>query len=465
MWFCLPVSLYHQDGIASVIVLSGAICVLLGGVAWLLTRQVKPTLRKRDGYLIVTAGWLCMSLTGTLPYLLSGATPSFTDAFFETMSGYTTTGATIFTDIEALPAGLLLWRSLTQWMGGMGIVVLAVAILPLLGIGGMQLFVAEAPGISPDKLQPRIKETAQRLWLIYVGLTLSEILALWIAGMTPFDALNHALTTMATGGFSTKNASLAAFSSPAIHYIVSFFMLLAGVNFTMLYFCLAGRFKKLRRNEELRTYLLGCLVVVGIVSALRLLTSTSAVPIEEAFRQSLFHVISLVTTTGYVLEDYTLWSPVLAVVFFLLMFAGGSAGSTAGGVKISRHIVLIKNSFLELRRQLLPAAIIPVHLHGRVLNEQVTFKVLAFIIIYVLIFGAGMLLLTLFGMDFHSAMGASATAIGNIGPGMGSVGPVNNFSGLSVPAKWILGFLMLLGRLELFTVLILFKQSFWRGTK
>lgn len=460
MWLCVPVALYYAEGSAGAILLSGGLCLGLGGGAFLLTRRANKQLKKRDGYLIVTTGWLILSLTGTLPYLFTGAISNFTDAFFETISGYTTTGASVLTNIEALPKGLLFWRSLTQWIGGMGVVVLAVAIFPILGIGGMQLFVAEAPGISPDKLQPRIKETAKRLWLIYVGLTFAEAMLLRIGGMSWFDACNHALTTMATGGFSTKNASIAAFSSPFIQYVITFFMLLAGTNFTILYFILKGAYKKVLRNEEFLTYVLGCFFV-ALLLMWGLFWSTGH-GLESAFRTALFQVVSMVTTTGYVVEDYTLWSPVWVVLFVILMFVGGSAGSTAGGVKISRHIVLIKNSFLELRRQLHPLAVLPVRLHTKALSERITFNILAFIIIYILTFGVGVLMVSLFGMDFMSAVGASATSLANIGPGFGSVGPTDNFAHIAWPAKWVLTFLMLLGRLELFTVMILFTSAFWR---
>ena len=461
MWLCLPFAWYYQDGSASTLLLAGCICLALGGIVFLATRfSTKQELRKRDGYVAVTAGWLIMSLTGTLPYLLSGSIGNFSDAFFETVSGYSTTGATILSDIEALPHGILFWRSLTQWIGGMGIIVLTVAILPILGIGGMQLFIAEAPGISPDKLQPRIKETARNLWIIYVSLTLAEALLLYLGGMGAFDALNHALTTMATGGFSTKNASIAAFPSPFIQYTIIVFMLFAGTNFTMTYLLLKGAYRKVRRNEEFMTYLGICLIgglLVG--SVLLLVTDYQA---EYAFRTALFHVVSVVTTTGYITEDYTIWAPLLTLIFFFLMFLGGSAGSTAGGVKISRHLVLIKNSFLELKRQLHPTAIIPVRLNRKAIKQDITFMILAFIIIYILIFVVGSLIVASMGVSFETAIGAVATSLGNIGPGLGSVGPVYSFVHLPTEVKYVLTLLMLLGRLELFTVLILFTPYFWR---
>ena len=461
MFLCLPISLYYGEESVWALLFSGIVCFLVGGGVYMLTRgRTHLELRKRDGYVTVTSGWLVMSLSGCMPYLFSGAIGNFSDAFFETISGYSTTGATILDDIEALPKGILFWRSLTQWIGGMGIIVLTVAILPLLGIGGMQLFVAEAPGISPDKLQPRIRETAKHLWLIYLGLTLTEALLLTGGGMSFYDAINHALTTMATGGFSTKNASIAAFSSPFIQYTIIVFMLLAGTNFTMIYFFLRRNYQKLWKNEELMTYWIICLSS-GILIAVALYITTEY-SIEYAFRTSLFHVISIITTTGYVTEDYTMWAPFIMIFLFFLMFLGGSTGSTAGGVKISRHIVLVKNSVLELKRQLHPAAIIPVRLNNKAMRQEVTFTILAFIIIYIAIFVLGSIIVSVMGIDFMTAMGSVATCLGNIGPGIGMLGPSHTFSSMPLGVKYFLALLMLLGRLELFTVLMLLSPAFWR---
>ncbi len=461
MLFCLPFSIYYGEGDLIAIIASGLITSTSGLLLWWITRKNQNAeLRKKDGYLIVTLGWLSMSVFGGLPYILSGAIPNFTDAFFETLSGFSTTGATILTDIESVHKGILFWRSLTQWIGGMGIIVLTVAILPILGIGGMQLFVAEAPGISPDKLQPRIKETAKRLWIIYLGLTLSETALLWIGGMTFFDAINHSLTTMATGGFSTKNASIAHFTSPLIHYVILVFMFLAGTNFTMIYLGLHGKFKKVLKNEEFRFYLVFSLVVSLLVGFI--IYGLGQDPAEKSLRDAMFQVVSIITTTGYVTQDYTAWTSFLTVLFFLLMFAGGSASSTAGGVKLVRHIILIKNSMLELKRQLHPSAILPVRLDGNAINRDITSNILAFIMIYILTFCIGSMIIASFGIDFDSSMGAVAACLGNVGPGIGKVGPVENFEFLPAPAKWILAFFMLLGRLELFTVLILFTPHFWK---
>ncbi|MCK5102114.1 MAG: TrkH family potassium uptake protein, partial [Cyclobacteriaceae bacterium] len=299
MLMCLPVSIYYNDGDWHALLISGIFTLLIGLITYVLTKnQSNGGLKKRDGYLVVTMGWLCMSLFGTLPYLISQEIPFFTDAFFETLSGFTTTGASILNDIESIGKGILMWRSLTQWIGGMGIIVLTVAILPLLGIGGMQLFVAEAPGVTPDKLKPRITDTAKRLWLIYLGLTVFEAILLKIGGMNYFDSINHALTTMATGGFSTRNASVAYFTTPFIQYVIIVFMFLAGTNFTLTYFGLHGQLKKIWGNEEFRYYFSFSAGFVILITAVVFFVTDNS--FESSFRDSLFQLVSIVTTTGYV---------------------------------------------------------------------------------------------------------------------------------------------------------------------
>jgi trk system potassium uptake protein TrkH len=402
-----------------------------------------------------------MSLFGSLPYILGHSIQDFTDAFFETMSGFTTTGATILPDIEIMPHAILFWRSMTHWIGGMGIIVLTVAILPLLGVGGMQLFVAEAPGVTPDKLHPRITGTAKRLWFIYFALTMLEAGALKIAGMSFFDAINHAMATMATGGFSTRNASIAAFHSPAIHYIIMLFMFLAGVNFTLLYFGFKGKFRNWFQNEEFKVYAYNTLIF-GLVVALVLITISGVAP-ELAIRNGLFQVISIMTTTGFITDNYLLWPNFLIFIVFVLFFSGGSTGSTAGGIKIMRHIVLIKNSFLELKRQLHPNAILPVRFNNKAVPQDITNTIAAFVLIWLIVFFIGSFVMSMFGLDFLSAVGSVTATLGNIGPGLGTVGPVDNFAHIPPGGKLFLSLLMLLGRLELFTVLILFMPYFWRG--
>lgn len=459
MLLTLPFSIYYNEDWKAL--LWAALCaIIVGTVIWSFSKGYDTKdLRKREGYLIVALGWVFMSLTGTLPYIFTGTISEMTNAFFETISGYTTTGASILTDIEALPKGILFWRTLTQWIGGMGIVVLTIAILPLLGIGGMQLFVAEAPGPTHDKLHPRIKETAKRLWYVYFFLTLAETVLLMAGGMSFYDAVNHAMSTISTGGFSTRNASLTYYDSPYIEYVILVFMFLGGTNFTLLYFLFKGKFKKIYPNEEFRAYI-GTVFIVGIIVALAIYSFTGS-GFEKAFRDSIFQVVSMVTTTGFITVDYTIWSPFVTLVFFLLLFTGASAGSTSGGVKIVRHVILFKNSILELKRQIHPSAVIPVRYNGRAVSETVTYNIVAFILIYLTIFSFGSLIMAALGLDFMTAIGAVAATLGNTGTGIGLVGPAYNFSLIPGLGKWFLAFLMLLGRLELFTVLILFTPYFW----
>lgn len=462
MLLCIPFTLYYSNEIDFFAILTAGLTTITSGLfLWLpFYNKVYQGIKKRDGYLIVTLGWLVMSLSGTLPYMFSGAIPNFTDAFFETMSGYTTTGASTLDNIESITKDILFWRSLTQWIGGMGIIVLAVAVLPLLGIGGMQLFVAEAPGISTDKLQPRIKETAKRLWLIYVGLTFIITLLLYFGGMSFFDAINHSLTTVATGGFSTKQASIAHYNSSFIEMVIILGMFVAGVNYTLTYYALKLKFKKVWISDEFKFYVL-LIVVFTTVIGFSVYNRTE-LGLERSFRDSLFMVVSVITTTGFVTADYTIWGPAVSVLFLLFMFFGGCAGSTSGSVKIVRHIILLKNSFLDLKRQLHPSAIIPVRLNGKAVDQSITYNVLAFIILYIMVFCISTFLFSLSGVDILTSAGAVATTLGNVGPGLGTVGPVFSFSHISVAGKWFLSFLMLIGRLELFTVLILFTSYFWR---
>jgi len=461
MMLGIPFSIYYGDNDIISIIISGTITTAIGSTAWLITRKSDRTdVGKREGYLIVSLGWIFMSLFGAVPFVLHGSIPNYTNAFFETMSGFTTTGASILSDIEALPHGLLFWRSLTQWIGGMGIIVLSLAILPLLGIGGMQLYAAEVPGITKDKFHPRVKETAKRLWIIYFALTIVETILLIIAGMNFFDAINHSFTTMATGGFSTKNASTAYFTSPFIQYILILFMFFAGTNFTLHYLAIHKNFSFLKSNDEFKVYFYFTIIVSVFITLVHL-PYVDFRP-EEAFRQSLFHVVSLVTTTGFVSSNYEHWAIFSRMIFLILLFIGGSAGSTGGGIKIIRHLLLFKNGFLELKRLIHPRAVIPARLNGRSVTPEIISNVQAFFILYILIFVFGAIMLSFLGVDFISALGASATCIGNVGPGFGTVGPVANFGHLPDLAKWLLSFLMLLGRLELFTVLIIFTPYFWK---
>lgn len=468
------ISWVYKDGVTLELSFASIVTIVLGGLVMLFTRNHTKEMNKREGYIVVTFGWIIMTLSGTLPYLFTESIPSFTNAFFETMSGYTTTGATILNDIEAVPKGVLFWRSLTHWIGGMGIIVLAIAILPLLGIGGMQLFAAEAPGPSTDKLHPRITDTAKRLWLIYFGYTAAETLLLNLAGMSFFDAINHSMATLSTGGFSTKNASVAYWNhQPIIQYIIILFMFLAGTNFVLSYFAFKGRVQKIIKDEEFKLYY-RFVIIFTIIAALiiyfrtDITVSTINHPLvwgkgEGAIRHALFQVLTVITTTGFITADYTTWTSFLIVFFFGLMFLGGSAGSTSGGVKVVRHLLMIKNGFLEFKRTLHPNAIVPVRYNTKAVSGDIVFNILAFFILYMLSFIVGALVFSMFQIDFQSSIGLSASSLGNIGPALGHFGPVNNYAFLPPLAKWWSSFLMLIGRLELFTVLILFTPFFWRN--
>ena len=471
MLACIPFAWIYDssDSLHWDFLICSGITALFGSVMRLSTKSDKDAeIKKRDGYLIVVGGWICMSLFGALPYIISGSIPEFTDAFFETMSGYTTTGSTILNDIENMPKSILFWRSMTQWIGGMGIIVLTIAVLPLLGIGGMELFVAEAPGPTKDKIHPRIKETAKRLWIIYFGLTTLETLILLFLGLDFFDAINHALTTTSTGGFSTKQASIAAFQNPWVESVIVVFMLLAGTNFTLIYFGLKLRFKKLLKNDEFKWYISALFFVILILTFIHYYTVENT-HLLSSFRDISFQVVSIITTTGYATADYTLWGNFMIFIFFLLLFSGASAGSTSGGVKIVRIVLLIKNGLLEFKRRLHPKAIIPVLLNKQTISPQITYNLLAFIFLYLFIFTCGSLILTAIGayypdsgIDFLTSISAVASAVGNVGPGIGSVGPSASFAHIPTLGKWVLSILMLMGRLELFTVCVLFTPYFWK---
>jgi trk system potassium uptake protein TrkH len=467
------VSLVTKDGVTVEITSSAFLILFLGLFIMLLSRNHTKQIQKREGYIIVSFGWVLMSLSGMLPYIISGVIPDVSSAFFETMSGYTTTGSSILTDIESVPKGILFWRSTTHWIGGMGIIVLAIAILPLLGIGGMQLFTAEAPGPSSDKLHPRITDTAKRLWFIYVGFTLAETLLLSVAGMSFFDAINHAMSTVSTGGFSTKNSSVAYWNdTPVIQYIITFFMLIAGTNFVLSYFAFTGKIQKILRDQEFKFFIkfiavVTLLVTVILYSTVDITKSSFEHPqvlgiFESSFRHAFFQIVAVITTTGFVSADFTSWTPFLTILFFGLMFMGGSAGSTSGGIKGVRHLLMIKSGFLEFKRALHPNAIIQPRYNNSILKEEVIHNIYAFFILYMLSFIIGALIFSFLGLDFESAIGVAASSLGNVGPALGSYGPAFSYSDLPLLGKWWASFLMLLGRLELFTVLILFTPFFWK---
>lgn len=460
MLLCAPVSAYYGDKDYGSIILSSLITIATGLVFFIVFRKCDKSVGKRDGYIIVSLAWVIFSIFGSLPFIIAGQIPSFTDAFFETMSGFTTTGASILNDIEGLSHGLLFWRSITQWLGGMGIIVMSIAILPLLGIGGMQLFIAEVPGPTPDKLHPRIKETAQKLWGIYIIFTLVEVVLLMFGDMSLFDAVCHSFTTMATGGYSTKQVSLIE-QSAYIQYVVTVFMFLAGTNFTLSYFALHLNFKKVWDNEEFRSYLYFTLGFTLIIS-LGLFFAGSG-DYEKSFRDSIFQVVSIITTTGFATADYEAWPHLMLMLIFVAMFLGGSAGSTGGGIKIMRIVLLIKNGFFELKRLVHPKAVIPVRFNKQGVSEQILSNVLAFVMFYIFIMVIGVIVMSALDYDIETSFGAVAATLGNIGPGIGDVGPLDNYAHVPAFGKWFLSFLMLVGRLEIFTVFILFSPNFWKN--
>ena len=468
------VSYLTNDGVLNEMTIVSLLVIFFGWLFMTVSKKNERKINKRDAYFVVVLGWLVMIFSGMLPYVVTDSISSFSNIFFETMSGYTTTGSTIINDIDALPKSIIFWRSMTHWLGGMGIIVLAIAILPLLGIGGMQLFTAEAPGLTGDKIHPRISDTAKRLWLIYVGLTFLETILLTFAGMSFFDAINNSMSNIASGGFSSKNESIGFWNdNPLIQYIVIFFMFLAGTNFILIYFGLTGKFKKIFQDTEFKWYVSFICAFVFISTLILFfqvnLSSTEVYhpevlgKFESSFRHSLFQVVAIVTTTGFVTGDFISWTPFLTMLFFGIMFLGGSSGSTSGGVKVLRHLILIKNGFLEFKRSLHPNAIFPLRHNNHVVEKPIIIHVLAFFILYLILFIIGAGVLSALGLDFVSAIGGAASSLGNVGPALGTLGPISNFASLPEIGKYWSAFLMLVGRLELFTVLIFFTPYFWKS--
>ncbi|KPK61763.1 MAG: hypothetical protein AMS21_09025 [Gemmatimonas sp. SG8_38_2] len=455
---CIVALLYSGPDVVPLLA-SAVIAVVLGLAANRLTARPKD-LTIRESYLIVTLAWVSAAVFGALPYWFAGVASPL-DAFFESISGFTTTGASIFPDPESLPLGILFWRDMSQWLGGMGIIVLVVAVLPFLGVGGMQLFRAEVPGPTPERLQPRIRQTASILWRVYVGLTAAQVILYLFGGMSLYDSVTHAFGTLPTGGFSTKTASIGAFTSPYIQYVTIAFMYLAGVNFSLHFRALKGRPHSMLEDEEWRFYTLLLLSAVVIILGSHLIAGTYD-SLEGAFRASAFQVVSIGTTTGFATEDYVTWPALTQGILLFLMFVGGMAGSTGGGMKTMRLWAALKQGVVELRKHLHPRAVVVTRVGGKVVHEGVMLNILAFMLLFVASFIVGSLLLAALGVDLVTAAGASAAAIGNIGPGLASVGPTENYSWIPGAGKIVLSLLMLLGRLEIYTVLVLFHPEFWR---
>lgn len=424
-------------------------------------KDTRSSIGIREGVGITGFSWAAASLIGALPFWISGCVPSYTDAFFETMSGFTTTGATIFADIESLPRGILLWRSLTHWMGGMGIIVLSLAVLPFLGVSGMEMYKAEVPGVTAEKLTPRLHQTAIYLWGVYVALTLIETVLLYFGGMTMFDAFAHSCSTIATGGFSTKNKSIAYFNSPYIQWVITIFMFASGVNFSLYFVLLKRKFKEFFKDEELRLYF-KITVFASIAMACSLYFAGSFTGIEHTLRRAFFHVISIMTTTGFVVEDYHLWPQFANFLVIILMFIGASGGSTGGGCKVSRFIILGRQLKSEIMRLLHPKAVIKSRFNGKTIARSTIDSSAAFFVLYILILTVSTLITTAFGIDLITAFTGVLTCLSNVGPGLNSLGPVENFAWLPDLVKWLFSFCMLAGRLELFAVILLFVPGTYK---
>jgi len=415
----------------------------------------------REAFAVVSLSWVFASAIGGVPYLLNGTVSSFTDAFFEAMSGFTTTGASILTDIQSNPRGILFWRDLTHWLGGMGIIVLSLAILPFLGVGGMQLYKAEVPGPVPEKITPRVRQTALLLWGVYVLLSALQVGALMLGGMDLFESLTHTFGTMATGGFSPLNGSIGQYGNPYFEWVITLFMFLAGANFVLHYLALKGDLGAWWRDEEFRFY--AKITVVSVLAATAILFATGTYgTLFDSFRYGAFQVVSILTTTGYVTSDYELWPFFVQYLLLFLMFVGGCAGSTGGGIKNMRIMVLMKHVGAELKRLLHPKAIFTVRIGGRVLEREVISSVTAFFVMYIGLFSLAAMVMAALGLDVLTAVASVAATIGNIGPGLGSVGPAENYAHIPVAGKWVLSFCMLLGRLEIYTVMMLFLPGTWR---
>lgn len=460
---CIVLSWFDQDGGFAPFLKACLITLVTGFLLWLPVRRQVKELRTRDAFVIVSLFWTLLALFGALPFQFVGTTSLMADAYFETMSGLTTSGSTVLTGLDHLAPSMNLWRGILQFMGGMGIVVLAVAILPMLGVGGMQLYKAETPGpMKESKLTPRIRETAKALWYIYLGLTAACALALWAAGMTPFDALFHSFTALSTGGFSTHDASIAYFNSPAIEMVLTLFMFLGGASFALHFLAFRGRsLSSYWQDTEFRIYFTIIITATLFVGLYLYLTATYPT-LLQSLRYAVFQVVTMATTTGYMSADFGAWPPVLGALLMIISFFGGSAGSTSGGMKVVRVVLLFKQTLCEIQRLIHPHAIVPLKLSGKPVPERTIAAVSAFFATYLASFTIIALSISAMGVDLVTAFSATAAAINNTGPGLGAVGPAANFAALPEAAKWLLSLAMLLGRLELFTLFVILTPAFWR---
>ncbi|MEW6162400.1 MAG: TrkH family potassium uptake protein [Nitrospirota bacterium] len=459
--FPISISLIYKQSDTIPLAISFFITFFSGATLYFLTQKHKrEEIKHREAFVIVTFTWLVMSLFGSIPFMLTGTFHSFTDAYFESMAGFTTTGASVLNDIEATTKGILFWRSMIQWIGGMGIIVFALAILPLLRTGGMQLFKAEVPEISVDKLRPRILDTAAALWIIYVGITSLNIFFLIVGGMNLYDATCHAFTTMATGGFSTKNSSIAYYKSPSIEYITSIFMFLAGVNFSLYFYVIRGKISKLWKSNEFRFYL-----TVTVIAAIMITVNiwkSSFDSLTDSFRHSLFQVVSLMTTTGYSTTDFEKWSPFAQIILVIIMLFGGMIGSTGGGIKQVRILLMLKQGYREMYQLIHPRAVTTLKLDDRFLDKEILGSIWGFVFLFLGVCVIATIGMAAIGMDMITSATTVISATCNVGPALGEAGPADNYASIPVAGKWILIFCMLTGRLEVYTVLILLVPHFWR---
>jgi trk system potassium uptake protein TrkH len=460
MMLAAGVSFIFQEQSSGPFLYSAVITIVTGVLVFTPLRSAEKVYGNREGYIIVAGIWIIFTLFGTLPFLFSGSIKNFTDAFFESMSGFTTTGATILTDIEAMPRAILFWRSLTQWVGGIGIVFLSLYILPVFRDINIQLSTTEFSGQSPDKIHPRAVDAAKRMIGLYIILTFAEMVVLYIAGMPVFDAICQSFSTLSTGGFSTHNNSMSLFQTPWIKIILTFFMFVSGTNMTIVYFAVKGEFKKIAENNEFLFYVIISISFSVLISALLFLNSSYH--FGSSLINGTFQVISLITSTGFYTENYGLWGNFIILIFFLLMFTGGMTGSPSGGVKVVRLLIMTRNSRMELRRLIHPNAFIPVRLNKRIVQQNIVYNVLVFVTLYFLIICASAMIISFMGYDIITSFSTAAAMLGNIGPGLGNLGPFATYSGLPEAGKWFMCCLMFLGRLELMSVLILFSRSFYR---
>jgi trk system potassium uptake protein TrkH len=451
--------IYKEDATTSFIY-PAIISIVTGALVFSPLRNEERVYKNKEGYIIVTGIWLILSLFSTLPYLFSGTISNFSDAFFESMSGFTTTGATIIPNVESMPHGILFWRSMTQWLGGMGIIIISLSVIPVLKSFNIQLAATEFTGLTGNKIHPRTKDTAIRLLTIYLALTVAETIFLISGGMSVFDAVCHSFSTLSTGGFSTQNDGISALASPYIKIVITIFMFVAGTNLTLIYFAIKGNFKKISGNNEFVFYTVICLIFILITSSL--LHLKTGFPTGKAFLEGSFNVVSIITTTGFYTQNYNLWSNLLIVILFVLMFTGGTSGSTSGGIKIVRLLLITKNTRQENRRLIHPNGFIPVRLDKHIISQGIIINLLVFILLYFLITCFGSFIISLMGYDLITSFSTAASMLGNIGPGIGTFGPYTNYSTLPEAGKWFLTMLMFLGRLELLTVMIFFTRNFYR---